>query len=486
MQIKADQMAKFARLMVSKSAPCRRYLNTFAPVAARGESEKDSSWFRRLRSIHEPARLPSTIDKWIAEGAAIKKFHVSGWVYRLRQIRMYPHALEVSQWLENNKVMSNTDRAMHIDLLSKTKGGLVKAERYFNGLKTPEKTAETFGALLNCYCFKCMTGKAVDLVEMMKEFGITPTAWNMNHLLFSHLKVGQPEKVSLLVQLMDDFGFAPDLYTYNHLMVSYADLKDYDGVEKVLEQMSASKVKPNWCTYGTLARIYIKAGFDAKATEALESIERMESLHDPGAFKTLITLYGQTNSLSGVYRVWESLNSMPSNVRNECYLSLLISLAKLGDVDGLEKYFNEWKKSHSKHDMRVYDVILKSYLDRGMLDKAELLSKFLIKKQVKPTFKTLCTYMNFYLKKGQTDIALQHLEQGATKLKERKYKDWFPDEETVNLFLKSFEDKKDTASAQKFFKITKGLNCLDSKISYSDYSLLPSDLVKRKTQKVNE
>ncbi|CAM8942620.1 unnamed protein product [Rhodiola kirilowii] len=454
-------MAKVARLMLSDSAArWRRYLCTSTPVAAsklRSEN-KESSWFRRLRGIHVTdggTKLADTIDRWIAEGAEIKKLHVSGWISRLRQIQMYPHALQVSQWMERNKPMNNVDRAMHIDLLFKTKG-IYEAEKYFNGLQTPEKSKEAFGALLSCYCRKTMPEKATDLVEKMKEFGITPSAWNMNHLLILHLKVGQPEKVPLLVQLMGDFGYAPDLYTYNHLMYSYADLKNYDGVERVFEKMSASEVKPNWCTYGTLARIYINAGFIDKATEALKNIERIKSLDDPEAFNTLISLYGQTNDLPGVHRAWESLKSMPSNVGKDCYLSLLIALAKLGDVDGLERYFNEWNTSHFKKDMRVYDVILKSYLDRDMLPEAKSLTDRLVKKQVKPTFNTLGLYMNYHLKKGQTDIALQYLQQGTAKMKERKYNDWFPDETTVTLFLKSFEDKEDDVSARKFYKIMNG------------------------------
>lgn len=41
-------------------------------------------------------KLAITIDRWIADGADIKKFHVSGWIQRLRQIQMYSHALQVT------------------------------------------------------------------------------------------------------------------------------------------------------------------------------------------------------------------------------------------------------------------------------------------------------------------------------------------------------------------------------------------------------
>ncbi|CAM8914724.1 unnamed protein product [Rhodiola kirilowii] len=467
-----------ARLTLSKSLPRSRWLCTAAeavPAATSGDANslnlcenKADGLFHKLRKIElkdGSSDLKEMIDKWVADGAYIKRHHIVSWIVQLRRFRKYTNALEVSEWMENSKFTMNTsDRAVRIDLISATKG-LAEAERYFDGLQTSGKTMKTFGALLSCYCRENMTEKAVELFEKMKEAGVTPTTLDMNQLMHLYLKVGQPEKVPILVQELEDMKFTPDKYTYNHLMNSFAALKDYDSAEKVLEKMVQNLMIPDWFTYGTLAKIYTDAGYIEKANDALEKIEKIEKLRDPEAFQTLITLYAKNGNKVGVFRAWESLKLIQKNVNNKGYLSLLMALAELGDVDGLEEYFKEWESSCSLYDMRICNVLLESYLNRDLLSKAKSLNESLIAKEVKPTFRTLSLFMEFHLKKGQTDVAMNYLEQGAATMKERKYNDWFPAEETVKLFLKNFKENSDAVNAQKFHEIMKDLNHLDSNIT---------------------
>uniref|UniRef100_A0A7N0TF54 Pentatricopeptide repeat-containing protein n=1 Tax=Kalanchoe fedtschenkoi TaxID=63787 RepID=A0A7N0TF54_KALFE len=466
-----------ARLTLSKSLSQHRWLCTAAEAAAGDVNlvqSKGDKLFHQLRSMEVKegsSELSEVIDKWVADGVFLKRHHVVSWIVQLRRFHKYTNALQVSEWLEKSKfAMIDSDRAIRIDLISATKG-IDDAEKYFTGLQTSAKTMKTYGALLSCYCRGNMTEKAVVLFEKMKDSGVTPTTLNMNQLMHLYLKVGQPEKVLLLVQELEGLEFVPDKYTYTHLMNSYADLKDYDGAEKVLEKITANKVKLDWFSYATLARIHINAGCFEKANDVLERMESIEKMCDPEAFQTLITLYAKTNNQLGVFRAWESLKLIQKNVSNNGYLSLLIALAELGDLDSLQKYFKEWELSCSLYDMRICDVLLKFYLNRDMLTEAKTLADSLTAKEVKPTFRTLTLFMDYHLKKSQTDIALQYLEQGAVTMKQKKYNDWFPAEETVKLFLNLFKENRDAGNAQTFFKIMKDLNRLDSKISDALFAL---------------
>ncbi|KAK9292809.1 hypothetical protein L1049_020789 [Liquidambar formosana] len=142
---------------------------------------------------------------------------------------------------------------------------------------------------------------------------------------------------------------------------------------------------------------------------------------------------------------------------------MLLALSKLGDVDGLEKCFREWESGYATYDVRVSNVILESYLNKDLIEEAKLFSENMVKRGAEPNLRTLDLFMNFYLKKCQMDLALKYLETGVSKVNPKKNK-WFPNEESVSMFLKYFKKEKDTEGAEKFCEIMKKIGHLDCKI----------------------
>lgn len=358
--------------------------------------------------------------------------------------------------------MNNADHAIRIDLLAKTKG-VASAENYFENLHESSKTKKTHGALLNCYCKEKMLDKAVELFEKMKSLDCTSTL-NYNTVMTLYLSTGQPEKVILLAEEMEAKNIALDLYTYNQLMNSHALLKDLDSVERVLEKMETKKVKCGWFTYGNLATIYVNSGLVEKANSALAEMMKMGNVRDREAFHTLITLYGKTSNLSGVNRAWESLKNVFPKPSNVSYLIMLLALSKLGDLDALEKCFREWEsrfsKESSNYDVRVSNVILESYVKRGMIEEADSIYESISKNGAEPNLKTNELFVNFHIKKREMDLALKYLEMGVSKVNSEKHS-WFPTDETVRMFLKYFEEENDVEKAEKFCESMKKIGRLD-------------------------
>lgn len=459
-------MASNATLMLMlRTRSSARWLSTStAPVT---EIVKDSL-YRKLTALGagaSDAGVAETLDECIKakNRMSLKRFDIINCVNKLRKSKKYHHAIQLYKWMETGNTknkLNNTDRAILIDLLAKT-DGIASAEKYFNSLEKSSKTKKTYGALLRCYCNENMLEKGTELFEKMREMNLAPTVLNYNNLMSLYLKSGHPEKVFLLAQEMEEKKIA-DLYTYNQLMNSYASVKDYEGVEKVMEKMRRNGIKRDWFTFGNLATIYVNAGLVDKANAALEEMEKIKDLCDHEAFHTLITLYARISDSSGVNRAWKSLKLARLKTSNVSFLVMLLALSKLGDVDGLEKLFREWESGCSTYDIRVCNVVLESYLNRDMIEEANLLYESAVKRGAEPNFRTLDLFMNFYLKKRQMDLALKYLETGVSKLNPEKNK-WFPNEETVSMFLRCFEEK-DTDSAEKFFEIMKKIDRLDMKI----------------------
>lgn len=294
--------------------------------------------------------------------------------------------IQLSEWMESKTSLTNdADRAVRIELLAKGKN-LDSAEEYFNGLQDSEKTTKTYGALLSCYCVKKHLEKASELFEKIKEVNAISTL-NYNNMIYLYLQTGQPEKVVALVQEMEQNKIDRDSYTYSQLINSYGMLKDIDAAEGVIEKMKADNVKIDSFTYGNLATICVNTGLLDKAQSVLEKMEEMKNGLE--TFRTLITLNAKISNLSGVYRVWESLLSAFPKPGNTSYLIMLLSLSKLGDLKNLEKYFHEWESNYKLYDVRIYNVLLESYLKRDMIGEAELLYNSVLKRGAQPNLRTL-------------------------------------------------------------------------------------------------
>ncbi|GAB4855653.1 hypothetical protein Ancab_024275 [Ancistrocladus abbreviatus] len=447
-----------SRLIVFRSASLVRWMTTSTSEKAK----EGTLLFRKLTALGlggTDVTVADTLDEWVKEGHRVKTCDVTGFATQLRRFKKYEHAIQLYEWMFKSKTrLRNADHAIHIDLLAKTQG-ITAAENYFNSLEGNAKTKKTYGALLNCYCHGKMLEKATKLFQKMRELNLHTTALNYNNMMALYVNVGQPEKVSSLFHEMKEKLIMPDLYTYNQLMNSYAAQKDFEAVERVMELMKSNNVKYDWFTYGNLATIYVNAGLVDKANAALEKLEKMKN---PEAFHTLINLYGRTSNASGVNRAWDSLKLITPKPSNLSYLIMLLALSRLGDVDGLEKCFREWESACSNYDVRVSNVLLESYLNRDMINEANLLFESLGRRGVEPNLRTLDLFMNFHLKNRQMDLALRYLEAGASKVNSGQ-NNWFPNEESGNAFIKYFEEEKDTNAAEKFSEIMKKMNRLDPK-----------------------
>lgn len=374
--------------------------------------------------------------------------------------------MQLMEWMERRGTnFSYSDYAVRIELLSKTKG-IEAAEEYFTSLSEFAKNQLTYGSLLYCYCREKMQEKAIPLFEKMKELNLVSTSLVYNNMISLYMKLEQPEKVPPLVDEMKAANILPDKFTYVLLMNVYASLKDIEAVERVMEEIKGKAgACSDWTTYSSLAGIYIAAGNFDKANLALKKSEKIINVRDRMAFHFLITLYAGTSDLAAVKRVWKSLKSTFPKITNLSYLTMLQSLARLDDLDGMKKCFEEWESGCSSYDIRLANVLINSYMRRGMTEEAKMLLESAANRAPGPNFNSLESNMDFYLKNNEMELALKCMEIAVSKVKKNE---WQPNEEKVKAFLKYFEDQKDVDGAKEFCNMLRKFYSLDSE----DYSKL--------------
>ncbi|CAI9114245.1 OLC1v1014917C2 [Oldenlandia corymbosa var. corymbosa] len=354
--------------------------------------------------------------------------------------------------------MTYADRVIWIDLLARTRG-TQSAEMYFNGLQESDKTREAYGVLLHCYCRAKKLDKALELFGKMKELDYTST-WGYNSLASLFLGT-MPEQIPLLVQEMEQKKLNADIATYDLLILSYGAQKDFGACEKVLEDMQKKDVKCEWTIYASLAAIYAYAGIHSKAAEFIHKME-MENACDRNYFHNLLGLYKDMKDVSGVYRTWNALKSIFPIPNNDDYLLMMCILSELSSLENLETWFKSWESGQFfEYDVRITNVVLEAYLLRDMIQKAKAFYKSMVAKGYDPNLRTMELLTRIYMKNYQIKPALKYLEMGSAMVT-REQDQWFPQPETIKIFLEYFEGREDWDRAEKFCNILKKLKKIPS------------------------
>ncbi|KAI4379578.1 hypothetical protein MLD38_005857 [Melastoma candidum] len=434
---------------------CRRLHDRAAASASVGVPPlRPTKIYRRLSALGRTGgTVAGTLQEYIAEGRRLSKIEMIKCIKELRKYGQYQHALEISQWMEEQNVrFSAYDYALRLDLISKTQG-VDAAESYFGSLPNSAKDLAVYGTLLNCYCKNGLEEKALSLFKEMEALCFAPSTLSFNNIMSLYVKVGKPEKVPILVEEMKQRGVPRDTFTYNIWMNSYGRRCDVEGVEKVWnELLNNDPILCDWTVHSNMADNYVRAGLFSKAVAALAKLENVMKINDLEAYHYLISLYASAGNLKEVSRIWSSLKRSFPKPLNRSYSIICSALQKLGDSEGLLKCLTEWLSTASEYDPRLANLILNGFLENGKYEEAVSIFDGAKNKVGGHFCKAREVFMIHLLKEGKVDLALDHLSAAVANSGKEK---WVPQSATLNYFLKYLTEQKDVNSAEAFYKILK-------------------------------
>ncbi|KAK6932557.1 Pentatricopeptide repeat [Dillenia turbinata] len=274
-----------------------------------------------------------------------------------------------------------------LDRIGKVRGFL-SAESHFN-LKDQDKTAKTYGALLNCYARQGQTDKCMSHWQKMEEIGFASSPLTYNSIICLYTRLGLYEKI-------------PD--------------SDLEGVESLLEEMESEKhIDMDWNTCAVAANFSIKGGLTDKAVDALRRSEERLGKKDGLGFNYLITLYASLGMKDDVLKLWDLEKSTCKRQIIRDYLNVMESLVKLGTFEEAEKLLKEWESSGNQFDFRVPNVVLVGYLEKGLPEKAETLLNDLKEKGKVLTTNNWAMVAFGYLDKGEIEKAIECMKTAISQ-----------------------------------------------------------------------
>ncbi|CAL5211921.1 unnamed protein product [Lathyrus oleraceus] len=110
--------------------------NNLRLLHSSSSSSQTDSLFLRISRVGDPI-IPITciLNQWIQEGKDVNHSDLHFFIKQLRTHRRFNQALQISEWMSNerNLHLLSGDIAIRLDLISKVHG-LDQVETYFNGI----------------------------------------------------------------------------------------------------------------------------------------------------------------------------------------------------------------------------------------------------------------------------------------------------------------------------------------------------------------
>lgn len=341
--------------------------------------------------------------------------------------------------------LSSSDAAIQLDLIAKVRG-VSSAEEYFLKLPDSVKDRRIYGALLNAYVRAKMKEKAESLLDRMRNKGHAMHSLPFNVMMTLYMNLKEYEKVDLMISEMMEKNIKLDIYSYNIWLSSRGSQGSEERTDQVLEQMKLDKtVNPNWTTFSTLATVYIKNGQFEKAEDCLKKVESRIVGRDRIPYHYLLSLYGSVGNKEEIYRVWHVYKAVFPSIPNLGYHAIICSLLRIGDIEGAEKFYDEWLSVKSSYDPRIANLFITRYVKDGNLDKAKSFFDHMVEIGGNPNSGTWEALSEGHTAEKRISEALSCWKEAFSA---EGSKNWRPKPINVSVFLNLCEQEADVASKE--------------------------------------
>lgn len=407
--------------------------------------------YSRLTQVANPKdSIVPILDQWVQEGRSVDQEDLHKIIRVLREFKRFNHALQISAWMSDKNYLDSSDKdvSIRLDLISKVYG-LKEAEHYFDKIPNASRSWQIYSALLICYADAKSLEKAEATMQKMRELGYTkPLSYNVMLDLYSKIK--KHEKLDLLIQEMEEKGIPFNKFTYAIRLNAYAASAKIEQMEKLLTEMEGDPGFTMWWNYYAVASSgYLKAGATEKALATLKKSEHLIKVKEGrSAYEVLLTLYASLGKKDEVYRIW-NLRKGIGKFYNTSYLCMMSSLAKLDDLDGVEKIFEEWEAEKTYFDYRLPNLLITVYCKKGLLEKAESILNRLGASGKEPNASSWSRMALGYFKKEQMDKAVETMKKAILASRPG----WTPNFATLASCLEYLEGKGDEDTAKEIKRL---------------------------------
>ena len=344
--------------------------------------------------------------------------------------------------------LSSSDTAVQLDLTAKVRG-VSSAEDYFMRIPDAKKDGRIYGALLSAYVRSKERDKAESLMDLLRNKGYANHAESFNTMMTLYLLLDEYDKIDQLISEMKQKNVLLNVYSYNIWLSAHEYKGSAEGMEHVLEQMKLDQtIDSKWAKFSIMASFYVKLGQIENAEDCLRNLETNVGWGDNMPYHHLMSLYGTLGKKEEVYRVWGLYKSKFPKVPNWGYHAVISACIRLGDIEGAEKFYQEWFQGMSHYDARIGNLLMGWYAHEEPFEKAKRFFDQMIETGGKPNFNSWEILAEAHTKAGRISDALSCLRIAFSLTEGRRT--WEPKLRSIAAFLDLCDREGDTASKDEF------------------------------------
>lgn len=214
--------------------------------------------------------------------------------------------------------------------------------------------------------------------NMLKHRGkwgsrISPETWTRMYLSLIHLHGvhGNGPRVEGLIEEMRTSGLEvpPNVYT-SVIRVCSKD-GNVERAEQVFEELLRSGHKPEWRAYVALIQTYGMAGMPAKALQTFKDMEAAEMRINFTIYEAVIEALAKAGEKESAEALLEKALVEFAPHLQASYNALMEMYEDKDMLGEIEIRFHEMKEKGCRPNHQSYNLLVDSYIKRGLLDKAE-------------------------------------------------------------------------------------------------------------------
>jgi len=232
--------------------------------------------------------------------------------------------------------------------------------------------ARTFTALINLCSKGGMVGKALWVLEEMKNCFVDPSVVTYSALLDACAKAKDLETGKRIWSNLKQDGIKRDVILFCSMINIYAEVSNpengkqhFESCRVLMAEMDSDGVQPNERIYNTLIKVCNRRGLIAEALKILETMKNNGC--DPNAvtYNTLIDGFTNAKHLTAEeiqFRVNMLLQEMEDRGVNRdvsLFNSLINLCAFTGDLNAAEKYFEDMSNWGLEPNEKTYSALIK-------------------------------------------------------------------------------------------------------------------------------
>ncbi|XP_010467778.1 PREDICTED: pentatricopeptide repeat-containing protein At2g20710, mitochondrial isoform X2 [Camelina sativa] len=298
----------------------------------------------------------------------------------LHRSNRFSHALQVSEWMSDQKAykLTSMDLESRLLLIAKVRG-VEEAAKFLETVPVEKRDLYLHTALLNC----CTTqGGSLSLAEItfqkMRDLGFADhNAQLFSTMLSLYHQADDHDMVVNLLREMDDQNIKPQGLSFDKLLTSYsiASVLDIQGMERFLSKWEGM-IQEKWVTFFFPGLAYIQAGSKEKGLALLRRSEEplLGAACRDSIYAGLILAYCSENLTDDVSRLWNLAKAYGISFDSSTCSRIISSFTKSGNLDEI---LQEWDDCPSL-DLKDF-----GFQNRCAKEEAEKVVNMLGKKQTK-------------------------------------------------------------------------------------------------------